>query len=383
MTTTTFIHTSDLQWGMTRWFLDEDAQARFEAARWDAVRRIGELARERGADFVVMAGDVFDKNSLSPRTQGRALEILGEVGVPVLLLPGNHDPLVADSPFYAAEDVPGVIVLRDDHPVPVLPGVEVVGAPLRAKYASADLVAHALAGLEPDEGIRIAVGHGQVVGRGGQADPALIDLAGVERALAEGVVDYLALGDTHSTQRVGGTGRVWFSGAPEVTDFHDRYAGKSGGETDSGNVLCVTVTKTRPTDARVEVEKVPVGRWRFEAVDAELNSQEEVEDFLALLRAYPHKDRTVVKYSLRGTLGVAAMRALEAGLARLVPVFAALYERERLMDLHLEPSPEEVAEADLRGFAAAALSELVEAENSDAVNLLLRLSAEAAGAEER
>ncbi|KQB83766.1 metallophosphoesterase family protein [Corynebacterium oculi] len=375
MAVTTFIHTSDLQWGMTRWFLDEDAQARFDAARLDAVRRIGEIARERGADFVVMAGDVFDKNSLSRRTQGRALDALASMGVPVLLLPGNHDPLVADSPFYAAADIPGVTILRDHQPVRVGEGVEVVGAPLKAKYASTDLVAQALAGLEPTQEVRVAVGHGQAEGRTGEADPALIDLAKAERALEAGVIDYLALGDTHSTQQVGRSGRVWFSGAPETTDFHDHYQWKSGGEVDSGNVLCVSIEKTSATNARVEVEKIAVGTWLFEALDAEVNTAEEVADFLAALEAYPHKERTVVKYSLRGTLGLADMRTLEAGIERLEPVFAALYERRRLMDLHLAPSPEEIAETDMRGYAAEALQELVANDETDAVNLLLRLSA--------
>ncbi|WPF66993.1 MULTISPECIES: DNA repair exonuclease [unclassified Corynebacterium] len=377
MAATTFIHTSDLQWGMTRWFLDADAQARFEAARLDAVRKIGEIARYRGADFVVMAGDIFDKNSLSRRTQGRALDALASMGVPVFLLPGNHDPLVADSPFYAAADIPGVTILRDQQPVIAREGVEVVGAPLKAKYASTDLVAQTLAGLKPTSGVRVAVGHGQVEGRAGEADPALIDLSRVESALAAGVIDYLALGDTHSTQQVGDSGRVWFSGAPEVTDFHDHYQGKNGGEVDSGNVLCVSIEKTSATHARVEVEKIPVGSWLFEALDAEVNTAEEVADFLAALEAYPHKERTAVKYSLRGTLGLANMRALEAGLERLEPVFAALYERRRLMDLHLAPNAEEIAGADIRGFAAAALEELVAADETDAVNLLLRLSARA------
>ncbi|KQB86335.1 metallophosphoesterase family protein [Corynebacterium lowii] len=380
MTSTTFLHTSDFQWGMTRWFLDSDAQANFDAARLEAVRKIGEIARERGADFIVMAGDIFDHNSLSPRTQGRALEVLAGLGIPVLLLPGNHDPLTADSPFYAAEDIEGVHILRDEEPIALREGLEVVGAPLKSKQAHTDLVAQALRGLEPTAGIRIAVGHGQVEGRSGEADPALIDLTKVESALDEGVIDYLALGDTHSTMQVGGSGRVWFSGAPETTDFHDYYLGKDGGEVDSGNVLCVTVEKTRPTDAQVSVEKIPVGRWLFEALDAEVNSLEEVEDFLATLEAYPDKECTVVKYSLRGTLSLEAMRALEVGLERWEPIFAALYERSSKMDLHLAPSAEEIEHTNITGFAAAALRELMEADNTDAVNLLLRLNAGIPGA---
>ncbi|MFC2549220.1 MAG: DNA repair exonuclease, partial [Corynebacterium matruchotii] len=46
--TTRFLHTSDLQLGMTRWFLQEteDAQALFDAARVEAITRLGEKAIE-------------------------------------------------------------------------------------------------------------------------------------------------------------------------------------------------------------------------------------------------------------------------------------------------------------------------------------------------
>ena len=52
-----FLHTSDWQLGMTRWFLregDGEAQARYSADRLEAVRRLGRLAQERGAEFIVV-----------------------------------------------------------------------------------------------------------------------------------------------------------------------------------------------------------------------------------------------------------------------------------------------------------------------------------------
>ncbi|HEY4378681.1 MAG TPA: hypothetical protein VGM93_16045 [Acidimicrobiales bacterium] len=41
---TRFVHTADWQLGMTRHFLGAEAQARFSAARIDAIRTIGALA---------------------------------------------------------------------------------------------------------------------------------------------------------------------------------------------------------------------------------------------------------------------------------------------------------------------------------------------------
>jgi DNA repair exonuclease SbcCD nuclease subunit len=370
----TFLHTSDLQLGMTRWFLAGEAQARFDAARLTTLRRLGELALEHGAAFIVIAGDVFDSNSLSAQTMGRALEALRALPVPVHLLPGNHDPLVADSVFRLI-DVEGVHLLGDSEVVEVAPGVELVGAPLLARTAATDLVRRALEGLEPTDAVRIMVGHGQAEARTHDARADLIDLAYVESRLADGTIDYLALGDTHSAQPVGTSGRVWFSGSPEVTDFRD-HATAGGGETNSGKALVVTVSK-----GAAEVTEVPVGEWTFEALDRELMGEEDVAEFLATLDAYPHKDRTALKYGLRGTLTMTATRLLEEGLEARRPVFAALHERERLTDLHLEPGPEELASLGVTGFAAGALRELVDAAVDDptardAVNLFFRLARE-------
>lgn len=380
MARTTFIHTSDLQIGMTRKFLSPEAQARFDDARLQAIKRVGALADERGAEFIVVAGDVFEHNSLERETRGRALEVLRALPVPVYLLPGNHDPLVADSIFNSTADIDGVTVLGDSQPVAVRDGVEIVGAPLLAKHASEDLCAKAIRDLEPTENVRILVGHGQAEGYGTEDTAALIDVAGLDDAISRGVIDYVALGDTHSTQSLSPSGRVWFSGSPETTDYFDRTPGVAGGETDSGNALVVTVHKDG-LNSSVEVDKVPVGAWTFEARFWEVADADDVDAVIEDLKAYPDKDRTVIKYAVSGTLGLEATRTLQGELDDLEPVFAALYERDRLMSLHLEPDAEELENLPLTGYAKDAMRELVEQAGTDttagdAVNLLFRLSKE-------
>lgn len=393
MNRTTFIHTSDLQLGMSRKFLPPEAQSRFDDSRLRAVVRLGEIAQERGAEFIVVAGDVFEHNSLERATLGRAIETLRKLPVPVYLLPGNHDPLTADSIFVrkgGVGEIEGVTVLKDSRPVVVRPGVEIVGAPLMSKHPSEDLCAAAVRDLEPTDAIRVLVGHGAVEGFGDEEAFALIDVPLLDAAGARGVVDYVALGDTHSTAALSRSQRVWYSGSPETTDYHDRSPGVVGGETDSGNALVVTVEK-HGFDSSVEVEKVPVGTWTFEARAWEVADSGDVAGVIQDLKAYPDKDRTAVKYVLTGTLGLEATRELEQELDALEPVFAALYPRERLMSLHLEPDAEELESLPLHGYAREALRDLIGqaaaagsdagSEESvvarDAVNLLFRLSKEA------
>ncbi|CAB0727863.1 DNA repair exonuclease [Corynebacterium diphtheriae] len=371
--TVRFLHTSDLQIGMIRRFLDSDAQARFDAHRIAAITKLGEIAAQHDCEFIVMAGDIFEHNSLKPATFGRAMEALKKVPVPVYLLPGNHDPLTADSQLARTEVLDHVHVISHSEPIVIRPGVELVGAPLTAKTATRDLVRLALEPLSPaGTTTRIAVGHGQTLVRDNEMKPDVIDLAFVEQRISEGVIDYLALGDTHSTESLGSTGQVWYSGAPETTDFVEFPSG--GGEIDSGNVLMVAIE-----DHQVSVEKVPVGKWTFEAVTWDINSFDDAQAFISHLTAYSEKENTVVKYALRGTVSMQTMQYLETECEKLRPIFAALYERRRLMDLHLEPREDELDQLGLSGFAQQTLHELVDRDDPvahDALKLLFRLAKE-------
>src|SRR5271163_4196391 len=91
-----FVHTADWQLGMTRHFLAGEAQPQYSAARR------GALAAQVGAEFVVVAGDVFEDNQLAPKIISQSLEAMRAIGIPVYLLPGNHDPLDASSDYTSA-----------------------------------------------------------------------------------------------------------------------------------------------------------------------------------------------------------------------------------------------------------------------------------------
>lgn len=117
-----------------------------------------------------------------------------------------------------------------------------------------------------------------------------------------------------------------------------------------------------------------MGVWRFEALHDHLNSPRDVAVFLDRLRAYSEKERTVVKYSLSGTLSLDQYAFLQRELAAMSPAFAALYERRRLMDLQVAPTKEDLESLDLSGYARSALQELIENRETDALNLLFRLA---------
>lgn len=379
-----FLHTADWQLGMTRHFLAGDAQPRYSAARRDAVAGLGALAAKVGAEFVVVAGDVFEHNQLPPAVIGQSLEAMRAIKIPVYLLPGNHDPLDASSVYtgalFSGERPDNVVVLDRAGVHQVRPGLEIVAAPWRSKAPTSDLVADVLDGLVPTGPVpvtRVLVAHGGVDELDPDRDkPSLIRLAKLEDALARGVVHYAALGDKHSRTQVGGSGRVWYSGSPEVTNYDDV-------ESDPGHVLVVDIDDTDPRRP-VSVQARHVGRWRFVTMHRQVDNSRDIADLDMNLDLMSPKDRTVVRLALTGSLTVTDRAALDGCLDKYSRLFAWLGIWDRHTDLAVIPADGEFSDLGIGGFAAAAVDELVAtARESDteaagdaqaALALLLRLS---------
>jgi DNA repair exonuclease SbcCD nuclease subunit len=374
-----FVHTADWQLGMTRYFLNGEAQPRYSAARREVVTGMGPLAVDAGAEFVVVAGDVFEDNQLAPRDVSQSLEAMRAIGIPVYLLPGNHDPLDAASVYTSAlfttECPENVTVLDRAGVFEVRPGLEIIAAPWRSKAPTADPIAEVLADVPADGVTRIVVGHGAVDILVPDKDrPSLIRLAALEEAITRGAVHYVALGDKHSRMQVGTTGRIWYSGSPEVTNYDDI-------EPDPGQVLVVDLDESDPARP-VSVQARRVGRWRFVTLCRTVDSTRDVADLDINLDLMPDKERTVVRLGLNGSLTVTDKAALDACLDKYARLFAALVPWDKQTDIAVIPADGEFDDLGIGGFAAAAVDELVTTARSDnddaddaraALALLLRL----------
>src|SRR5258707_9304859 len=112
------VHSSDLH-------VDDDRIAAMHGGDGAAgLRDVLATARALGADIVLLAGDTFDNHQVSSATIDRAGRLLADAGVPVVILPGNHDPATADSIYVrgGVDRLPGVSVLRITHdPAPPFP----------------------------------------------------------------------------------------------------------------------------------------------------------------------------------------------------------------------------------------------------------------------
>jgi DNA repair exonuclease SbcCD nuclease subunit len=369
-----FLHTSDWQLGMTRHFLTEGAQERYSQARFDAIRTLGRIAAEEGCSFILVCGDAFESNQVDRKTVARALEALKDVPVPVYLLPGNHDPLNAASVYRSStfmERKPEhVHVIENLHPVEVAAGVKIVGAPWMSKRPAVNPAGEALSSVPPADGfIRVLAAHGAADLLTPDSDaPGNIEIPAMERAINEGKVNFVALGDRHSTTGVGTGDRIWYSGTPESTDFT---------ETNSGFALVVDVGEDQ-----VAVKEVRTGQWRFmERSRVDLNSGDDVETLRQWLEKVENKERTVVRLRLVGSLSLSSHGLLHSYLDSAEDLFGALDAKED--DLIVVPDDSDFADLGFSGFAGRTAERLrgAVAEGGDdaaaardALALLLRLA---------
>jgi DNA repair exonuclease SbcCD nuclease subunit len=171
-----------------------------------------------GADLVLLAGDTFESNQLSPAVLDRAARVLAEAGIPVVMLPGNHDPALPDSVFVrdGLARVPNVHILGVTHDEAVaFPAhdLEIWGHAHRDYFDMAPL-----RGPRPrSTRWQVAIAHGHYEPPQTRANPLRPSWIFGDEEIAATGADYLALGHWDRPMRVGnGVVPAFYSGSPEL-----------------------------------------------------------------------------------------------------------------------------------------------------------------------
>lgn len=356
------LHTGDWQLGLRLNFVGGDAAARLRAQRFDTVRRIGELAREQAVDVVVVAGDVFDDNGIGADTLQQARDALAAFGdVPVVLLPGNHDPATPDSALARLGTLPGrVHVALTAEPLR-FHGFEVWPCPLTARHAWDDPTDW-LPPVTHDGTLRIVAAHGGVLDFGETTElPNRIDVAGI---LARGY-DYVALGDWHGLYRV--SDRAWYAGAPEATRFKEKRPGH------------VLIVEFDDPAAAPRVEEIAVARARWVTARFEFGHDDHLVELASWLDGLPEKSWTLAELALEGQLSLAARDRLDALLEDYAGRLALL--RVNADRVTAAPTAEDLEELRGDGYLGRAIDRLrenLDPADADALRLLYRLTRESA-----
>jgi DNA repair exonuclease SbcCD nuclease subunit len=351
------LHTADWQLGKAFGTLGDEARVRLRDVRFEAVARIGALARDRRADAVLVAGDVFDSSTAADSTLRRALVAMESFCGPWVLLPGNHDPLAAEGVWARLGRLglpDSVIIAGRPEPLTLAGGrLVVLPAPLSRNNETADLTAWFNAFPAAPGAVRVGLAHGSIPSRlpaGAEARNPIAE----DRATRSGL-DYLALGDWHGTLRI--DARTWYSGTPEPDRAKDN---------DPGNVLMVRIAGPGATP---EVEPVTLGYYRWHDLKWPVHSAGDIAVLKERLRGLEAPlDRHVVRLFLEGVIDLGSRAALENELRDL---------EARLCDLRVDhtrllanPSEQDLlqcmGQGGFVGAAVARLREAVEGADADA-----------------
>ncbi len=338
------LHTADWQIGRVfAQFEPDDAAALFEA-RFAVVERLAGFATDRGVDAILVAGDVFDAQTVADKTIRRLFNAMQGFTGTWVLMPGNHDAALAESVWSRAQRlgaIPGnVIVCLEPKPLVVAGKFTLLPAPLTQRNTYTDLTEWFAAHVPVDDLPRIGLAHGSVQG----ILPEDVDSANpiaAGRALGAGLT-YLALGDWHGTKRV--DGRTWYAGTPES----DRFKAN-----DSGQALLVSIEGTAGDPA---VTAVPTGKFGWRQIEQQMAVDSDVDEVARILEAVSGSD--VLHVRLSGTCNLAGHRKLSASLGT-----ARAKARAVLWDataLRLEPIEEDIQSLHADGFVGEVLQELRE-----------------------
>lgn len=292
-----FIHGADFHLDAPFSALPPERAASRRVEQRDLLFRLVDLAANRKADLVLLAGDLLDSESVYAETLRALVQALGRICAPVFLAPGNHDFWSARSPYAAVPWPDNVHIFTSETPQAVpLPelGCTVYGAAFTASRSARSPLQTFRA--PADGGVSIMVLHGEVGTQGdyGPIPPASIAASGLT---------YLALGHLHAASGLQKTGDTWWAypGCPEGRGFDE--LGDKG-------VLFGTID-----GGRVQTEFVPLAARRYQIRTVDVTGQDPAQALSSALPQTPAPD--LCRIVLTGECGaegvdLAALEALAA-----------------------------------------------------------------------
>lgn len=341
------IHTSDWQIGKVFRFVDSPTMGLLQDARLKAVSNLGDLAVKNDARHVLVAGDVYDMEALSPRSLNQPLERMRNFpAVNWHLLPGNHDPhrpnglwdqllrkgLPANVHVYTTPEP----VIFDEDSLAILP------APLYHRRRLDDPTSYMDEVALPENLIRIGLAHGTVTGFGSD-DRNVPNLVAPDRPTRAGL-SYLALGDWHGQRKI--NERCWYSGTPE-TDAFD----VSGG----GQALLVEI---EARDRAPVVTALHTGHYQWLSEAERINNREDIGRLVTRLRTLSDDPtRVLIRLAVEGAVSLSDRQYFENEVVHGV---SAAFCFMRVDDRRFFPRPtaEDLDQIDRGGFIRAAAEEL-------------------------
>jgi DNA repair exonuclease SbcCD nuclease subunit len=297
MTPIRFVHTSDNHLDTS--FSGSGFPSRLGDRKREAIRgtfrRILEDSRREAVDLVLIAGDLFEHDRVTPDTvEFLKQQFEGMGSIPVLIAPGNHDPCLRDSPYCEEVWPKNVNIFREEE----FRSIELPGSGVRVTgfgYNRAQLLEPLFQKLPvlPKEGWNLVLAHGSdassvPAGKSAHGPFTVDEIAGKN-------VLYCALGHYHQQRPVANPldeTQIWYCGIPEGRAWDEEGpCGYLLGEISDGGAIAV-----RPC---------PSGQYPLATVTLdcdEYTSREQIIDAILQRRGSAFDSRTILRVRLEGAL---------------------------------------------------------------------------------
>ena len=352
------LHTADLHLDsrFTGSGLGRDKVMQRHAELLDVLRGIAALAREREADALLIAGDLFEDEYVARSTLERAFAEIRELApMPVFISPGNHDPALPGSPYLTDSLPPNLKVFADSGIERVdLEGKDaaVFGLGFTSRHERSQL----LKGFSVEGGaaINVLLAHGAVFlsAEGQASDYNPIDPADLRACGA----DYCALGHYHRAQDVWTDARglrAAYPGSPEPMRF--------GHEGEFG-VLLVEIEAGGP----ISIERIQTQKRSYYGLDLDISGCGDAAGIdREILRALsdPRFEGGLVELTLRGTVQPDFSFDAETYAGAISRFFNFRLDDRTVPDFDLEAIS---SEGTARGAFCRVMIEAIEAEENEA-----------------
>lgn len=314
-----FIHTGDLHLGRPFRRLGSLGKE-LRRVQFETLRRTVDMVRQSRSGFLVIAGDLFDSNSVSTRLVRDVLECLASIApVPVYILPGTHDVLDSGSVYRTVMDPAGLppnVTVIPEEPCELRPVPDVgVFAAANTTKKGGDRPLRRLSSLASESQVKykVAALHASVnvPGLSIHPDEPLVSFEDISSS----PFDYVAMGHWHKRQDWSrGKTRAFYCGSPETLEFDDLPSpgtvtlvrlGDGGHWRADGTVRADGAGGAYGADrmggADVVVEEKRVGTYRWVKVGLDLNLVPDMQALLGRVNQEAGKD-TLLRLELRGNL---------------------------------------------------------------------------------
>lgn len=280
-----FIHTADIHLGRPLSYGGNPAQDLFEIfdkAGENAFLRLVEEAVKNEVDFIVIAGDLYDREARSVKSSRFFLEQskkLGEEGIKLYIISGNHDPLgKVKEPFelpdnvnyFSSEDVETHIFKKNGSRA-----ARIIGQSYRDKFENRSMYSFYTA---PDDSIfNLGIIHTGLDKESNRYVPV-----SKSELMSKNEIHYWALGHIHQHQLI--------NESNPVINYPGTIQGRDINETGIKGCSLIEVDQ----NLNIEREFIALSPVVFENIEIELDSEDGVENMSDLEEVILKRGREIL-----------------------------------------------------------------------------------------